>query len=106
MTLSYIYHADLLQQMAEISPDTIVSRTLFSSPQAKVILFGFAAGQELSEHTAARPAVLHVLQGQARLTVGGEAMSASPGAWLHMAPNLPHTVYAETPVLLLLYLLG
>lgn len=104
-TTPYLYVADLPAQLPEIPPDSIVSRTFYADDCLKAILFGFAAGQELSEHTSARPAILHILQGQARLTLGGEAFVAGPGAWAHMAPNVPHSVYAETPVVMLLYLL-
>lgn len=97
--------ADLALAADDIPADSIVSRTVFTDGQLKAILFGFAAGQELSEHTAARPAVLHFLQGQARLTLGTESHTAAPGTWIHMPAHLPHSVYAETPVVMALYLL-
>ena len=96
---------DLLAQLPEIPPDSIVSRTFYSDQSMKAILFGFAAGQELSEHTASRPAILHFLQGEARLTLGGHAGTAGPGTWVHMPAKLPHSVKAKTPVILLLLLL-
>jgi quercetin dioxygenase-like cupin family protein len=96
---------DVLAQVPEIAPDSILSRTFYRDEAVKVILFGFAAGQELSEHTASVPAILHFLQGQARLTLGGDASTAGPGTWVHMQPNLPHSIYAETPVVMLLYML-
>ena len=106
MTTPYFHVEDVLAQLPEIAPDSIVSRTFFSDQHVKVILFGFAAGQELSEHTASKPAILHFLQGSARLTLGGDETTAAPGAWVHMPPNLSHSVYAETPVVMLLYLLS
>ncbi len=42
------------------------------------VLFGFAQGEELSEHTASMPAVLHFLQGEAKLTLGDDTVEASP----------------------------
>jgi quercetin dioxygenase-like cupin family protein len=96
---------NLAALMPVISPDSIVSRTVFDGPGLKATLFGFAAGQELSEHTAAVPAVLHFLQGTARLTLGGKAASASPGTWVHLPARLPHTVAADEEVVMLLLLL-
>lgn len=96
---------DVLAQVPEIAPDSILSRTFYRDDAVKVILFAFAAGQELSEHTASVPAILHFLQGQARLTLGENASLAGPGTWVHMQPNLPHSIYAETPVVMLLYML-
>ena len=104
-SLSFTTISDLLQQLPEIPPDSIVSRTVFGDKEFKAILFGFAAGQELSEHTASRPAVLHFVQGEAQLTLGGESMHAGPGTWVHMRPNLPHSITAQTPLVMLLYLL-
>ena len=106
MNPTYFHVEDVLAQLSEIAPDSIVSRTFFSDQHVKVILFGFAAGQELSEHTASKPAMLHFLQGNARLTLGSDEMTAAPGTWVHMPPNLSHSVYAETPVVMLLYLLS
>jgi quercetin dioxygenase-like cupin family protein len=104
MNLPYTYIADLLTQIPDIPPDSIVSRTFYQDEQIKAILFGFAAGQELSEHTASQPAVLHILQGKADLTLGDDAIEAETGAWVHMPPRLPHSLYAKTPVLMLLLL--
>lgn len=105
MTSNYMLVPDLLAQLPEIPSDSIVSRTFYRDGQVKAILFGFAAGQELSEHTAAVPAILHVVEGHVRLTVDGDPISAGPGTWLHMAPHLSHSVFAETKAIMLLYLL-
>ncbi len=102
---SYTYLADLGKQISDIPPDSIISRTIFSSDGLKAILFGFAAGQELSEHTAAKPAVLHFIKGQARLTLGEKTMTAQAGTWVHMEPHLPHSIFAETELIMLLLLL-
>ncbi len=96
---------NLLEQLPEIVPDSIVSRTLHGSEQVKAVLFGFAAGQELSEHTAATPAIIHILQGEATLTLGAETQAAGPGTWVHMPARLPHALVAKTPVTMLLLLL-
>ncbi len=71
----------------------------------KVVLFGFAPGQALSEHTASQPATLTFLQGQAALTLGEETMDAQPGTWVYMPAHLPHSVLAKSPVVMLLLLL-
>lgn len=105
MADSYTYIADLTAQVGEVPPDSILSRTLFSSDHVKVVLFGFAPGQELSEHTASMPAILHVLSGRAWLTMGVDTWTAGPGTWVHMPAWLKHSVRAETPVVMLLLLL-
>lgn len=101
----YFRVADLSALVSEIAPDSIVSRTFYSDSSVKAIIFGFAAGQELSEHTSARPAIMHFLHGEARITLGDDVSHASPGTWVAMQPNLPHSVFAETPVVMMLTML-
>ncbi len=103
MNPSYTYLSDLAQQV-EIPRDGILTRTLFADDQVKVVLFGFDAGQELSEHTASTPAILHFLQGEALLTLGKDSMETRAGAWVPMPAQLPHSIHAKTPVVLLLLL--
>ena len=104
MTTDYTHIANLVEE-AEPPQDGILSRTLFSDDRLKVVIFGFGEGQELSEHTASMPAVLHFLQGEARLRLGDDEVEAQPGAWIHMPAELQHSVFAKTPVVMLLLLL-
>jgi quercetin dioxygenase-like cupin family protein len=102
MSLDYTYIASLVEQVKDIPPDSIVSRTFYSDEQMKAILFGFAAGQELSEHTSSQTAIIYIIQGEADLTLGDDSRPAQAGTWVHMPPRLPHSVIAKTPVLMLL----
>lgn len=86
-------------------PDSIVSRTFFSSGGLRGVLFTFAPGQELSEHTAAVPAVLHFLAGEAEVTLGGQVEQAQAGSWAYLPARLAHSVRARTSVQMLLLLL-
>jgi quercetin dioxygenase-like cupin family protein len=100
----YALFLDLAQEVQP--PDKgILSRTLYNDDRLKAVAFGFAQGEELSEHTASMPAVLHFLQGEAKLTLGGDTVEARPGTWVHMAKGLRHSIQAKTPVVMLLLLL-
>jgi quercetin dioxygenase-like cupin family protein len=104
MTLPYTFIRDLAKESQP--PDKgILSRTLYNDDRLKVVLFGFAQGEELSEHTASMPAVLHFLQGEATVTLGDDLYEAKAGAWIHMPAGLEHGIQATTPVALLLLLL-
>ena len=105
MTKNYFFTQNMTELVKEIPPDSIVSRTFYEDDRMKAILFGFAPGQELSEHTAARPASLHFISGEASLTLGEEVFAVQSGSWSHMPPNLPHSIVAKTEVIMLLYLL-
>ena len=102
MNPAYTYIANLLEQVPDIPADSIISRTMYSDEQLKAILFAFAPGQELSEHTSAQTAILHFVQGEAELTLGDDTMTAQAGTWMHMPPHLPHSIIAKTAVLMVL----
>ena len=102
MTTPYTFIPSLNELLTEVPQDSILSRTFYSDDRIKVILFSFAAGQELSEHTASVPAIIHILQGEADLTLGGDRVEGRAGAWVHMPPNLKHSIVAKTPLIMLL----
>ena len=104
MTTAYKLIADLSHQL-ETPTDGTLSRTLHQDDRLKVVLFSFSAGQELSEHTASTPAIMHFLEGEADLTLGADAVAASAGTWVHMPAQLPHSIRAKTPVVMLLTIL-
>jgi len=104
MTTTYTHISDLAKETQP--PDKgILSRTLFNDDRLKAVLFGFAQGEELSEHTASMPAVLHFLQGEALLTLGDDTLEAKPGTWVHMPTSQRHSIQAKTPVVMLLLLM-
>ena len=104
MESSYVAFADLAGEIVPPADGTL-SRTIHQDDHLKAILFGFAAGQELSEHTAATPAILHFLSGEADVTLGADTMAAAAESWMYMPPHLPHSIRAKTPVVMLLLLL-
>ncbi len=89
----------------EYAEGGIVSKTLYAGDDARVVLFGFDAGQELTEHTAAVPALLHVLSGQGEIDLAGERHAVGPGFYCRMPAHLPHSVKATGRLALLLVLL-
>lgn len=104
MVNELVYIENLEDLVDDFPPDSILSRTVYQDKSIKTILFGFQPGQELSEHTAAVPAVLHFIEGEADLTLGDESSNARAGTWIHLPPDLPHSVLARSRVLMLLTL--
>lgn len=96
---------DLAALVSEIGDESIVSRTVYKDGGVRAILFGFAPGEVLSEHTSSYPAILHFLEGKAAVTLGEELIAAGPGTWVHMPAHLPHSIEAETMVKMLLLML-
>ena len=83
----------------------IHSQTVHSDGNVRLVLFAFASGEELSEHTASRPAIIHVLSGGFDLTLDGEPVEAPAGTVVHMAAGLRHALRAREPSRMLLTLI-
>ncbi len=97
----YTLFADLMAE-AKVPENGILSRTLHNDDHVKVVLFGFAAGQELSAHTAPMAASLYFVSGEAELTLGEDVSHVRAGAFVHMPPELQHGIVARTPAVMLL----
>ncbi len=101
MSQEYTFVADLTSEVT-IPENGILSRTLYNDERVKILIFGFAAGQELSAHTAPMPATIQILAGEAALTLGDDQQAGKSGTLVHMAPGLKHGIVAKTPLVMLL----
>jgi len=88
-----------------IQPGAVVSKVVYRDDAIDVTVFGFDAGEGLSEHTAARPAIIQVLSGRLRATVEDQDIPMEPGTWVHMEAGAPHALVAEEPAIMLLTML-
>ena len=95
-----------LAAAVEIPADGTLSRVLYKDDQIRMVVFAFDTGQELTEHTAAIPALIQVIRGRFRLTLGDQTIDETlPGFWSRLPAHLPHSVEALEPSVLLLTLL-
>ncbi len=85
--------------------DGILSKTIYHDDQIRAVVFGFGQSQELSEHTAAKPAMLFFVKGEASVGLGDDVQEAQAGTWVHMPAELKHSIKARTPVVMLLVLM-
>lgn len=106
MEADYTLIPNLTDLIDTIQPESIVSRTFYKGDRLKAILFGFDTGQELSEHTSSQAAVIQIMRGEATVTLGADTYELSAGSWLQMPPRLKHSVYAKTPLIMLLLMFG
>ena len=104
MMTPYTHILDLVKE-AEPPADGILSRTVFQDDRSKAVVVGFGQGQELSEHMAAKPAILFFVKGEATVGLGDGVQEAQAGTWVHMPAGLKHSIKAKTPVVMLLVLL-
>jgi quercetin dioxygenase-like cupin family protein len=100
----YGFVPDMRMEVA-VPQGGILSRTVHEDDRLSLVVFAFDAGQELSEHTSARAAVIEVLDGEARVVLDGEVRDVGPGAWIAMPPGMRHAIRATTPLVMALTLL-
>ncbi len=83
----------------------IVSRTVALAGDARLVLFGFDAGAQLTEHTTTRRAVVQILSGTCEFSLEGVPHLVRAGDVIHLPPGLPHAVRAVERFSMLLTLL-
>ncbi len=94
-----------LANSVDFADDSVVSKTLLKKTTGNITLFAFDAGQGLSEHTAPFDAVVYILDGQARITIGGQPRSVNQGEMLIMPANISHALHAEKRFKMLLVMI-
>ncbi|MEZ5184957.1 MAG: cupin domain-containing protein [Candidatus Nanopelagicales bacterium] len=98
-------HVDDLAALIEVNEAATVSRTVMRAEGARLVLFSFDTGEELSEHTAAMPVLLWVLGGRLTVTAGGETVALGPGGIVHLPTRMPHAIVAQEPTRMMLVML-
>ena len=91
-----------LAGLVEVAPGKIVSRTFVQRPEMTITLFSFAAGEGVSTHSAPGDAIVQILEGEAKITIGGNPLTAKTGDIVVMPANIPHAVDAEQDFKMLL----
>lgn len=84
-----------LKDQVEYQQGQVVSKTLVQNQYVSMTLFSFEKGEEISTHAAAGDAMVTVLEGRGRFTVGGDVFYLEAGETLIMPKDIPHAVYGE-----------
>lgn len=94
-----------LTGLLEYQEGAVVSKTLVKQKTGTVTLFAFDQGEELSEHTVAFDALVHILDGEAIITIAGKQHTVHTGQMLIMPGNQPHALKATTRFKMLLVMI-
>ena len=84
-----------LKDLVSYEKGQVVSRTLVQNDAVSVTLFAFDKDEEISTHASGGDALVTVLEGKGRFTVGGEVFFLDEGQSIVMPKNVPHAVYAQ-----------
>lgn len=60
-----------------------------------VTLFSFDKGEEISTHASGGDAMVTVLEGTGRFTIGGDVFILNEGETIVMPKDVPHAVFGE-----------
>lgn len=91
-----------LADLAAYQAGSVVSRQIVKKATGNVTLFAFDGGEGLSEHTAPFDALVHVLDGEAEVTVAGTPFRLAAGEAIVLPAHRPHALRAMTPFRMLL----
>jgi quercetin dioxygenase-like cupin family protein len=97
--------AQKLAELVEYADDSIVSKTILDKTAGTITLFAFDKGQKLSEHKAPYDAVVQIIDGTGKLTIGGKDINVSAGQIIIMPADIPHAVTAEEKFKMLLIMI-
>lgn len=84
-----------LKDLVEYQPGQVISKTLVQNEAVGMTIFSFDKGEEISSHSSGGDAMVTVLEGTGKFTVGGEEFILNEGETLIMPKGIPHAVYGE-----------
>lgn len=84
-----------LKDLVEYQDGQVVSKTLVQNNAVSMTLFSFDKGEEISTHASGGDAMVTVLDGIGRFTVGDEVFLLHEGDTLIMPKDIPHAVYGQ-----------
>jgi len=86
---------ETIASLVNYQSGSIVSRTIIKDRAGTVTLFAFDEGEGLSEHTAPYNALLHLLEGEAEVTISGNTSLLEQGEAIILPAGIPHAVKAS-----------
>lgn len=84
-----------LKDLVNYQQGQVVSKTLVQNDKVSVTIFSFDKGEEISTHASGGDAMVTVLEGKGRFTIGGEIFVLREGQTIVMPKDVPHAVYGE-----------
>ena len=95
--ITHIHPKEALSLPEEINyqPGQVASKTLTQNEAVSLTLFAFDKNVEIGRHLSSGDALLTVLEGKARITIGEDTYELAQGQTILMPAGIPHAVYAE-----------
>ena len=84
-----------LKDLVEYQDGQVVSKTLVQNDYVSVTIFSFDKGEEISTHASGGDAMVTVLDGTGKFTIGGDVFILKTGDSIVMPKDVPHAVFGE-----------
>lgn len=84
-----------LKNLVAYQKGQVVSKTLVQNDYVSVTLFSFDKGEEISTHASGGDAMVTVLEGTGKFTIGGDVFILKEGETIIMPKDVPHAVYGQ-----------
>ncbi len=84
-----------LKDLVDYQEGQVVSKTLVQNNCVSMTVFSFDKGEEISTHASGGDAMVTVLDGTGRFTVGDQVFILNEGETLVMPKDIPHAVFGE-----------
>ena len=84
-----------LKSLVDYQDGQVVSKTLVQNDYVSVTIFSFDKGEEISTHASGGDAMVTVLEGTGRFTIGGDDFILNEGETIVMPKDVPHAVFGE-----------
>lgn len=84
-----------LKNLVAYQEGQVVSKTLVQNDYVSVTLFSFDKGEEISTHASGGDAMVTVLEGTGKFTIGGDVFILNEGETIIMPKDVPHAVYGQ-----------
>lgn len=86
-----------MENSIEYSSGGVISKQVIKKQSGNVTLFSFDKDQGLTEHTSPFDAMVHILDGEAEISIDGNPHHLKKGDCIIMPANHPHALHAIEP---------
>ena len=84
-----------LKNLVAYQEGQVVSKTLVQNDYVSGTLLSFDKGEEISTHASGGDAMVTVLEGTGKFTIGGDVFILKEGETIIMPKDVPHAVYGQ-----------
>ena len=84
-----------LKNLVDYQEGQVVRKTLVQNDYVSVTIFSFDKGEEISTHASGGDAMVTVLEGPGRFTIGGDVFILNEGETIVMPKDVPLAVFGE-----------